>query len=102
MLLTTPQLLLREFTEADVAAVHGYQDDVRFLRHHPRDAVSEAEARELVARFVGWQREEPRWRCQLAITLRETGTVIGNAGLRRDFPDVPVADLGFELAADHW
>ena len=102
MILRTERLILREFTAGDWAATHAYQRDPRYLRLYERDEVTERQAQAMVYAFILWQGERPRSKAQLAITLAETGELIGNVGLRRDAPGDPLADMGYELAPGHW
>lgn len=102
MILRTPRLILREFTADDWAATHAYQQDPRYLRFYDRDGVTEQQAQAFVYMFILWQGEQPRSKAQLAITLADTGELIGNVGLRRDSGSDPVADMGYELAPAHW
>lgn len=102
MILRTPRLILREFTAEDWQASHAYQQDPRYLRFYDRDEVTERQAQAIIYTFILWQGEQPRSKAQLAITLADTGELIGNAGLRRDSAADPVADMGYELAPAHW
>lgn len=102
MILRTPRLVLREFTAEDWATTHAYQQDPRYLRYYDRDGVTERQAQALVYTFIMWQGEQPRARVQLGITLAKTGELIGNVGLRREEPDAPMADMGYELSPTHW
>lgn len=102
MILRTERLILREFTAADWREVYAYQTDAEYLRFYDRDAVTERQVQAFVYMFILWQAEEPRSKAQLAITLADTGEVIGNVGLRRDTADHPLADMGYELSPDNW
>lgn len=102
MILQTERLILREFTAGDWQAVFGYQNDPLYLRYYEHDSVTEQQAQAFVYRFITWQGEQPRTRFQLAITLAETGELIGNVGVRREGPGEPLADMGFELSPAHW
>lgn len=102
MILRTERLVLREFVPDDWPDVFAYQQDPRYLRFYDREDVTEQEAQAFVGRFVQWQRETPRARVQLAITLPESGEMIGNVGVRRESAGEPIADMGFELAPEHW
>ena len=79
-----------------------YRSDPGFRRFSPDAADVAAESGELLERFIGWQRERPRVREQLAIVLAGSGEVVGNVGLRRGSPTDRVAETGFELAPAHW
>ncbi len=100
--LVTNRLALREFVEADRTAVLAYQRDERYLRYYPWDGRSPADARAFVGMFLEWQREQPRRRFQLAITLKANGALIGNCGLRRKPGKDWEADIGYELNPEHW
>jgi ribosomal-protein-alanine N-acetyltransferase len=102
VILRTERLVLREFAVGDWVATHAYECDPRYLRFYERDAVTERQAQALVYAFITWQGEQPRSKVQLAITLAQTGELIGNVGLRRDTPTDPLADMGYEMAPDHW
>lgn len=102
MRLHTARLTLREFTADDWHAMHAYQQEPAYLRFYDRERVDEDDARALVGAFRSWGAEEPRARVQLAITLRETGELIGNVGLRRETAEARVAEMGYELAPAHW
>jgi len=102
MLLYTPRLVLREFEEADWHAVAAYQSDPRYLRYYPWTTRTPADARAFVAMFIGWQREAPRYRYQLAITRRDDGRLIGNCGIRKAEAGASVAELGYELDPSYW
>lgn len=102
MLLETPRLLLRDFTADDWPAVLAYQRDPRYLRLYEwADRTPEA-VQAFVQMFVDQQHAQPRTRFQLAVTLRATGELIGNCGIRRDSPMSHEAEIGYEIAPDQW
>jgi [ribosomal protein S5]-alanine N-acetyltransferase len=102
MIIETPRLRLREFVEADWAAVLAYQSDPRYLIYYPWAERVEGEVRAFVGRFVTWQSAQPRCKFQLAITLRDSGSLIGNCGIRLPEAGARSAGLGYELAPKHW
>src|SRR5919199_1776690 len=102
MLLTTPRLTLREFVADDWIAVLAYQSDPRYLRYYAWTERSERAVREFVGRFIAQQHEQPRTKFQLASTLKADGRLIGNCGVRMRAPDAHEADIGYELAPEHW
>ena len=102
MRLVTGRLALREFVESDWVAVLAYQQDARYLRYYPWPGRTPEEARAFVGAFLEWQREQPRRRFQLAITLANGGKLVGNCGLRRKPDNDWEADLGYELDPHHW
>lgn len=102
MLLQTERLLLREFTESDWSAVLAYHSAPGYQRFYPEVGRTEKDARAFVDRFVQWQREEPRSKYQWAVVLRRRDQLIGNCGIRKSEPDVSEAEIGCELAPEHW
>lgn len=100
--LETERLILRDFIAEDWPAVLAYQHDERYLRYYPHTARTAADVRAFVQMFLDQQRAEPRLKFQPAIVLKQSGQLIGNCGLRLDAPDSHEADMGFELAPDHW
>ena len=102
MMTETPRLILREFVEEDWTAVLSYQQDERYLRYYPWTERTEADTRSFVQTFMAWQREVPRRRFQLAVTLKTCGTLIGNCGIRRKPDNGWEADIGYELAPEFW
>ena len=102
MLITTDRLLLREFVADDWPAVLAYQRDPRYLRLYPWADRTEADARDFVQMFVEQQAEQPRRKFQLAIALRDGAGLIGNCGIRRKPENDWEADIGYELALEHW
>ncbi|HEU4882182.1 MAG TPA: GNAT family protein [Longimicrobium sp.] len=102
MILHTERLVLREFTADDWQPTFAYENDPRYLRFYERDAVTERQCQALIYQFILWQGEQPRGKAQLAITLADTGQVIGNVGVRRETAAESLADMGFELSPEHW
>ena len=102
MQITTERLVLREFGEDDWRAVLDYQRDPLYLRYYPWEDRIEADARDFVQLFRGWQLELPRRRFQLAIILREGDRLIGNCGIRRKLDNDWEAELGYELSPQYW
>jgi len=116
MQLTTDRLILREFVEADWPAVLAYQRDPRYLRYTHWIDRSPQDVKQFVQMFLSQQFALPRTKYQLAVTLKDTQHLIGNCGIRLVVPrlprnltartsesvDAPEADIGYELASDHW
>lgn len=102
MELRTDRLLLREFVEADWRAVLAYQSDPRYLRYYEWEERTAEDARAFVRRCIGYQQESPRRKFQLAITLPESGQLIGSCGIRVRDPEARRADIGYELDPNDW
>lgn len=102
LVLETERLRLRDFGEDDWRAVLAYQQDSRYLRFYEWSQRTPEEVRSFVDLFIAQQRETPRVRFQLAITLRATGRLIGNCGIRMEGSRAREADIGYELDPDFW
>ena len=102
MRIATDRLVLREFVPDDWPAVLAYQRDPRYLRFYPWTYRTETDVQDFVQMFVDQQAEQPRRKFQLAITLPDDERLIGNCGIRRKPEQDWEADIGYELAPEHW
>ncbi len=102
MRVETERLALREFEVDDWPDVLAYQREPMYLRYYPWADRAETEVRQFLQTFVDWQTEAPRRRWQLAVTPRHGGPVIGTVGIRRKAENEHEADVGYELAPEHW
>ena len=102
MRLTTERLILRDFVESDWEAVFAYQQKPLYLRYNEWTGRTPEAVREFVQMFLDHQKQMPRIKFQLVITLKSTGQLIGNCGVRRKFHEAPNGDIGYELDPDHW
>jgi ribosomal-protein-alanine N-acetyltransferase len=102
MILTTERLVLREFVVEDWPAVLAYQQKPQYLRYYEWNGRTSEDVQEFVRRQVGQQQVVPRIKFQLVITLKSTGQLIGNCGIRLESAGAHEADIGYELDPDHW
>ena len=102
MILPTARLLLRDFIAGDWPAVYAYQRDPCYLRLYEWTDRTPDEVQAFVQMFIDQQTEQPRTRFQLAVTLRESGEVIGNCGIRLSAAGSHEAEIGYEIAPDQW
>jgi RimJ/RimL family protein N-acetyltransferase len=102
MNLETTRLILRDFTADDWPAVLAYQSDPRYLRYYEWTGRTAAEVQAFVQMFLDHQRQQPRTRFQLAVTLKPDGRLIGNCGIRLRHAGSHEAEIGYELAHDAW
>jgi ribosomal-protein-alanine N-acetyltransferase len=98
----TERLILRDFAGDDWPAVLAYQSDPRYLRVYGLAGRSDEEVQEFVRQFLVQQGARPRYKYQLAVTLKDGGRLIGNCGLRKEAPNSQVANIGYELSPDYW
>ena len=102
-MIETDRLILRDWTEADIAP---------FLLHTNRPAVmrwlggvrTEAEQRESIGRMMRWQRE--RGFTFWVVERKADGELLGFCGLKiADTPDSPIEgmyEIGWRLREDAW
>lgn len=102
MELTTRRLRLREFKEEDWRATLAYQKDPRYLQFYEWEERNEPEVKHLIEMFIHWQKETPRRKYQLAVCLAGEDELIGNCGIRKDRAEARLADMGYEIAPQHW
>lgn len=102
MILTTERLVLRDFTEDDWLAVLAYQKNPLYLRYYAWTDRTPEEVREFIGMFLAHQQSVPRLKFQLASTLKATGQLIGNCGIRLESVDAQQADMGYELDPNYW
>jgi RimJ/RimL family protein N-acetyltransferase len=99
----TARLVLRDFSEADAPAFLAYHADPRYLAARGSDEAAPGHARELLDKFEHWRNEAPRRHYQLGVFERAAGgALVGCAGLREVERDRATAELGIELAPEHW
>lgn len=102
LLLITERLIMRDFVESDWETVLAYQQDPLYLRYNEWMSRTPAEVRGFVKMFLDHQQQIPRFKFQFAITLKTTGRLIGNCGVRRTSAEAREADIGYELHPAHW
>jgi ribosomal-protein-alanine N-acetyltransferase len=97
LILATERLVLRDFIESDWEAVLAYQQDPLYLRYNEWTSRTAGDVRAFIQMFLDHQKQHPRIKFQFAVTLKTTGQLIGNCGVRRDSPDAREGDIGYEL-----
>jgi ribosomal-protein-alanine N-acetyltransferase len=100
--ITTPRLALRDFLEDDWSAVHDYAADLDVVRYMPWGPNSEEETRAFVERAIAAASAEPRTSFEFAVTLADTGRLIGGCGIRIASRSHRSADMGYCLRKDAW
>ena len=102
MKIETERLILRDFVKEDWKQVLEYQSNPLYLRYNPWTERTPEAVQEFVGWFLDNQKEKPRIKFQLAITLKFNDLLIGNCGVRIDTPDSVEADIGYELDPKLW
>ena len=95
MQIHTERLILREFTFDDWSAILAYQSDSRYLRYYAWTERTPEEVQAFVGMFLAQQQEKPRRKFQLAATLKASGDLIGNCGVRLEEAGLPRFFLTF-------
>jgi len=104
MKIETERLILRDFVPEDWKRVLEYQTDPLYLRYYEwteSDRTPEA-VQEFVGLFLDNEKEVPRIRFQLAVTLKSNNLLIGNCGFRMDKANAFEGDIGYELNPKYW
>ncbi len=100
--LQTDRLLLRDFVEDDIPAVHCYASDPEVVRYMVWGPNAEQESREAVERWLAQQGTDPRLDFALAIVLRAEERLIGGCSIRVSDPASRAAYIGYCLNRDYW
>jgi RimJ/RimL family protein N-acetyltransferase len=94
-------LLLREFVESDWSGVHEYARLPQVVRYMPWGPNTEEQTRQVVERYIKSQQEDPRLKWEFAVTLSQTGRVIGACGLTVNTAN-RCASIGYVYNPDVW
>ena len=106
MEITTPRLILRDFTAEDLPAFLAYQSDPRHAEFYGPQEIGTEHARSLLEKFRAWAAESPRRNYQLAIVRLVQGDdsqeLIGSCGVRLQGGAIGMAEFGLQLAPESW
>jgi ribosomal-protein-alanine N-acetyltransferase len=100
--LRSDRLVLREFREDDRFAVHEYASDLEVVRYMPFGPNSEEQTSAFIRRSLASREDDPRRSFELAVTLADTGRLIGGCGIRASCPEHRSGDMGYCLRRDVW
>ncbi|WP_394252251.1 GNAT family N-acetyltransferase [Vibrio profundi] len=78
----TNRLILRDFHTGDANAYVQLTQDKKYQRFYSEEDCTAEKSLALVQMFTEQANESPRSKFQLAITVKETGQVIGTCGIR--------------------
>jgi ribosomal-protein-alanine N-acetyltransferase len=102
-MISTGRFLMRDFTAGDGRGFRAYHADPRYRALFGSAEAQDGDAEQLLARFAAWAEERPRRNYQLAVVRRDRNAVlVGCCGLRRAAAAARAAEMGLELAPDHW
>lgn len=94
----TSRLVLRKIRLADTEALFRYRTDPQVSRYQNWKPLTIEDARQFVETFTSVEPDTPGSWFQLAITLRETGDLIGDCGLHFTAEETRQAEIGITLA----
>jgi RimJ/RimL family protein N-acetyltransferase len=97
MKLETERLILRDFLKEDWGRVLEYQSAPLYLRYNDWTERTPEAVQEFVGWFLDHQKQKPRIKFQLAVTLKSNNLLIGNCGVRMEKENAFEADIGYEL-----
>ena len=103
MFLHTQRLLLRNFNASDLEAFLAYRNDPAVARYQSWDVPYPREkAEEFIAEMSDIQAPKQGHWFQLALELKETGALIGDAAFCIKDDDARQAVIGFSIASAYW
>jgi len=98
----TPRLLLRQFKKTDWKEVHEYAADpevARFMEWGPNTVDDTVDFVDMALRH---QKENPRSFFDFAVTLKDSGKLIGACGFRLHPVLVEQAEIGYTYNRNYW
>ena len=102
MQIHTERLILRHYREDDWKVILTYQSKPLYLRYYEWRERKPESAREFLQMYLDLQKQIPRIKYQLVITLKATGQLIGSYGIRMREPGTHEANIGYELDPAFW
>ncbi|MDY7229051.1 GNAT family N-acetyltransferase [Hyalangium rubrum] len=102
MELLTARLKLREFVEEDWGATWPYESNPDVVRYQSHGVRTPEESRKYIQDSMATARESPRRIHDLAVVLKEEGTLIGRCGLKVTDAEQREGALWFILDPSRW
>ena len=100
--LLTPRLILREFRDDDLDAVHAYGSDPEVARFMVWGPNTLEDSRAFMQRTLEAQQAWPRASVNAAVTLADSGRLIGSAELRVIDAENLIGEFGYSFHRDQW
>jgi RimJ/RimL family protein N-acetyltransferase len=100
MFLETNRLIIREYTLEDMEAVHVYASDPLVAVYTIWGPNTREDTAEFLNRVQEFQLQEPRVDYELAVTLKDSGALIGGVGIHITEPRQ--AEMGYCLNPQYW
>ncbi|MDF2821396.1 MAG: N-acetyltransferase [Clostridiales bacterium] len=99
--LSTKRLELREFQTSDFEDVHAYGSNIDNIKYMIWGPNNEEDTRNFLEECIGWAEKSPRLHYDFAITLKDSGQLIGGCGIYLN-KDQTEGMLGWILHKDYW
>lgn len=96
------RITLRELEEDDLASVQAWAGDPEVSRYMEWGPNDEDDTRAFLAYVAEARAARPRRTYELGIELRESGALVGAAGVRVRDAEARSGDLGYVLRRDRW
>jgi RimJ/RimL family protein N-acetyltransferase len=97
-----PRILLRELMESDWTQVQEYAGDPEVVKYEVWGPNTEEQSREFIRHAMSCQQDKPRKTFEFAVTLKDSGKLIGGCGIRIKDPTQREGDLGYSLLRNQW
>jgi len=101
MIFESPRLIARRFTPRDVDAFTAMRNDPQVARYQAWETYSRKQARIFLVVLATRNPGDPGW-FQFALEDKETGSFVGDCGLRIMESDHRLAQIGYTVATLHW
>jgi RimJ/RimL family protein N-acetyltransferase len=98
----TQRLIIREYVETDVPHVQRNVGDPAYWNHHATEPPTPERLEALIVWAIQEQKLAPRLNYYLAVTTKDSATLIGEAVLRIADPQNRQGEIGFGVARSHW
>lgn len=95
--LKTERLVLRQYQVTDWEQVHIYGSDPDFSKYELWGPNTLEDTHKFVAEMIEQSTSNPRYKFDFAISLKESGLLIGGCGIRRETESSSVANLGWAV-----
>ncbi|WP_136608334.1 GNAT family N-acetyltransferase [Paenibacillus dokdonensis] len=99
MIMETDRLIIREYHQDDYAGVHRYASNPLVTTYTLWGPNSPEETQEHIEAMLAMQQQEPRTGYEFAVTLKDSGEMIGGVGLYKNGFN---GEVGYCFHPDHW
>jgi RimJ/RimL family protein N-acetyltransferase len=100
MRMESDRLILRGYEKKDFDSVHSYGSLTTFSQYEPWGPNTIEDTQRFISDMILQASTKPRYKFDLALELKESGRMIGGAGIRRESQDSVIANLGWAVHPD--